>query len=104
MKPIDWNHNILPQMPVNYSELLLQTQIAMLSNLHSVYNSLEMPHPILQYQTHKIENGKHGIYYPIVFNDVMGLEESSGKGVHKDDIINALKGHVKEGHKVMWIK
>ncbi|KAM9472000.1 interferon-induced protein 44-like [Salvelinus alpinus] len=53
----------------------------------------------IKYQTHKIETGKHGIYYPIVFNDVMGLEESSGKGVHKDDIINALKGHVKEGHK-----
>uniref|UniRef100_A0A673YW95 Interferon-induced protein 44-like n=1 Tax=Salmo trutta TaxID=8032 RepID=A0A673YW95_SALTR len=53
----------------------------------------------IKYQTHKIEKGKHGIYYPIVFNDVMGLEESSGKGVHKDDIINALKGHVKEGHK-----
>uniref|UniRef100_A0A8C7IIN6 G domain-containing protein n=1 Tax=Oncorhynchus kisutch TaxID=8019 RepID=A0A8C7IIN6_ONCKI len=38
-----------------------------------------------KYQTHKIGKGKHGIYYPIVFND--------------DDIINALKGHVKEGHK-----
>nr|XP_023998582.1 interferon-induced protein 44-like [Salvelinus alpinus] len=65
----------------------------------SITRKVKMPHPILQYQTHKIETGKHGIYYPIVFNDVMGLEESSGKGVHKDDIINALKGHVKEGHK-----
>lgn len=84
---------------MNYSELLLQTQNC--NAFKSAYNSLEMPHPILQYQTHKIGKGKHGIYYPIVFNDVMGLQESSGKGVHKDDIINALKGHVKEGHKVM---
>nr|XP_029509945.1 interferon-induced protein 44-like [Oncorhynchus nerka] len=37
---------------------------------------------------------------PLSSMDVMGLQESSGKGVHKDDIINALKGHVKEGHKM----
>ncbi|CAB1342291.1 unnamed protein product [Coregonus sp. 'balchen'] len=52
-----------------------------------------------QYKTHKIENRKTGIYYPFVFNDVMGFEKQSGKGVNEDDLIKALTGHVKEGHK-----
>ncbi|XP_029626624.1 interferon-induced protein 44-like [Salmo trutta] len=51
------------------------------------------------YKTHKIENRKTGSYYRFVFNDVMGFEKLSGKGVHEDDLIKALRGHVKEGHK-----
>lgn len=64
-----------------------------------MYNSLEMH--ILFYSTKptKSKKEKHGIYFPLVFNDVMGLGKSV-KGVHKVDIIKALKSHVKEGHKV----
>ncbi|CAB1342294.1 unnamed protein product, partial [Coregonus sp. 'balchen'] len=51
------------------------------------------------YKTHNIENEKTGSNLPFVFNDVIGLEKGSGKGVHEDDIIKALKGHVKEGYK-----
>uniref|UniRef100_A0A4W5LYL7 G domain-containing protein n=1 Tax=Hucho hucho TaxID=62062 RepID=A0A4W5LYL7_9TELE len=53
----------------------------------------------IKYKTHKIENRTTESYYPFVFNDVMGFEEKSGKGVHEDDLIKALTGHVKEGHK-----
>uniref|UniRef100_A0A4W5LYL1 G domain-containing protein n=1 Tax=Hucho hucho TaxID=62062 RepID=A0A4W5LYL1_9TELE len=42
---------------------------------------------------------KTGLYYPFVFNDVMGFEKASGKGVHGDDLSKALTGHVKENHK-----
>uniref|UniRef100_A0AAY3ZZ47 G domain-containing protein n=1 Tax=Denticeps clupeoides TaxID=299321 RepID=A0AAY3ZZ47_9TELE len=35
---------------------------------------------------------------PFVFNDVMGLEGEESKGVHPDDIINILKGHIKDNY------
>lgn len=56
-----------------------------------------------QYKTHKISKGGRGNYYSIVFNDVMGLEEGPGNGVSVDDMILALKGHVKEGYKVQTV-
>lgn len=57
-----------------------------------------------QYKTHKIENRQTGLYYPFVFNDVMGFEKASGKGVHGDDLSKALTGHVKENHKVSRVQ
>lgn len=57
---------------------------------------------MFQYETHKIREGKGTpkTFYPFIFNDIMGLEEGSDCGVHADDIKQAMKGHVMEGHKV----
>ncbi|XP_035985364.1 interferon-induced protein 44-like [Fundulus heteroclitus] len=54
-----------------------------------------------QYETHKFSKGrgKSAEFYPVVFNDIMGLEDGNETGVHPDDIKLALEGHVKEGHK-----
>ncbi|XP_016521566.1 interferon-induced protein 44-like, partial [Poecilia formosa] len=49
------------------------------------------------YKTYKFKKEGRGNVYPFVFNDVMGLEERTG--VRTDDIILALKGHVKDGYK-----
>ncbi|XP_043987719.1 uncharacterized protein LOC122839814 isoform X1 [Gambusia affinis] len=51
------------------------------------------------YQTYKIKKEGRGDSYPFVFNDIMGLEDEDGRGVRTDDIILALKGHVKDGYK-----
>uniref|UniRef100_A0A8B9JH05 Ig-like domain-containing protein n=1 Tax=Astyanax mexicanus TaxID=7994 RepID=A0A8B9JH05_ASTMX len=36
---------------------------------------------------------------PFAFFDVMGLEEGKNEGMHTDDIISALKGHIPEKYK-----
>ncbi|KAJ7999710.1 hypothetical protein DPEC_G00197230 [Dallia pectoralis] len=48
------------------------------------------------YQTHYIQNGPGRL--PFVFNDVMGLEAQKGTGIHYDDLISALRGHIPEGY------
>ncbi|KAJ8387378.1 hypothetical protein AAFF_G00157550 [Aldrovandia affinis] len=51
-----------------------------------------------KYKTHLIKNpNMPGSTYSFAFNDVMGLE--GDQGVCTSDIINAMKGHVKEGYK-----
>ncbi|XP_030609600.1 interferon-induced protein 44-like [Archocentrus centrarchus] len=54
-----------------------------------------------KYQTHKIKKGRgsSAVCYPLVFNDIMGLEGGTNAGVHPDDIKLAMRGHVREGHK-----
>ncbi|KAG9330325.1 hypothetical protein JZ751_025687, partial [Albula glossodonta] len=52
------------------------------------------------YKTYTIENRSvPGSSYAFVFNDVMGLEAAERGGVQVDDIISALKGHIKDGYK-----
>ncbi|KAM4560696.1 interferon-induced protein 44-like [Fundulus diaphanus] len=53
------------------------------------------------FETHKLNKGRGNekTIYPVVFNDIMGVEEGESRGVHEDDIKLALQGHVKEGHK-----
>uniref|UniRef100_A0A3Q2PW85 Uncharacterized protein n=1 Tax=Fundulus heteroclitus TaxID=8078 RepID=A0A3Q2PW85_FUNHE len=54
-----------------------------------------------KYETHKFIKGQGSskTFYPVVFIDMMGLEEGDSRGVHENDIKLALQGHVKEGHK-----
>ncbi|XP_044221341.1 interferon-induced protein 44-like [Thunnus albacares] len=52
------------------------------------------------YETHKIRKGRgtSKTFYPIVFNDIMGLEEGTDCGICAEDIKLAMMGHVKEGY------
>ncbi|KAG9333847.1 hypothetical protein JZ751_009997 [Albula glossodonta] len=51
------------------------------------------------YKTYTIENrSAPGSSYAFVFNDVMGLEAEEQRGTQVDDIISALKGHIKEDY------
>ncbi|XP_049416467.1 interferon-induced protein 44-like isoform X1 [Epinephelus fuscoguttatus] len=50
-----------------------------------------------KYKTYKIRKGQ-GSHYPFVFNDIMGFEKDTDRGVDVDDVILALKGHVEENH------
>ncbi|CAB1315412.1 unnamed protein product, partial [Coregonus sp. 'balchen'] len=51
----------------------------------------------MKYKTHYIQGRKGEKRLPFAFNDVMGLETKKN-GLHPDDIINALKGHLPEGY------
>ncbi|KAK7940253.1 hypothetical protein WMY93_003579 [Mugilogobius chulae] len=50
-----------------------------------------------KYQTHTIKKDS-STCYPFVFIDVMGLEKDRKKGASPEDIVLALKGHMKDGY------
>ncbi|XP_029968425.1 interferon-induced protein 44-like [Salarias fasciatus] len=52
-----------------------------------------------KYETHWIKRLGGGDYYKFVFNDIMGIEDGSGRGVHVNDIKLAMMGNVMENHK-----
>ncbi|KAL6485189.1 hypothetical protein MHYP_G00072340 [Metynnis hypsauchen] len=49
----------------------------------------------IYYQKYSVAQGK---FFPFAFNDIMGVEKEKCEGVLTDDIISALKGHVKEDY------
>ncbi|XP_028249979.1 interferon-induced protein 44-like isoform X2 [Parambassis ranga] len=51
-----------------------------------------------KYETHRFQITREGqtTYYPVFFNDIMGMEENSG--ISLTDIRLAMRGHVKEGY------
>ncbi|XP_074539278.1 interferon-induced protein 44-like [Halichoeres trimaculatus] len=52
----------------------------------------------LTYKTYKIEKDAQSSY-SVVFNNIMGFEENTNNGVQVEDVILAMKGHVKENYK-----
>ncbi|XP_076857252.1 interferon-induced protein 44-like [Brachyhypopomus gauderio] len=56
-----------------------------------------LPSSVGTYEKYGIGNGRKGML-PLAFNDIMGVEEGKYAGVHTDDIINAMKGHITEGY------
>ncbi|XP_042565249.1 interferon-induced protein 44-like isoform X2 [Clupea harengus] len=50
----------------------------------------------LTYNSYQIKNIENKAL-PYVFSDIMGLEIANKEGSHPDDIINILKGHIREG-------
>uniref|UniRef100_A0A672J9T6 G domain-containing protein n=1 Tax=Salarias fasciatus TaxID=181472 RepID=A0A672J9T6_SALFA len=51
------------------------------------------------YKTHRIKKDGTGDHCNFVFNDIMGIEDGTGHGVHVDDIKLAMMGHVKDEYK-----
>ncbi|KAG9276839.1 hypothetical protein AMEX_G9197, partial [Astyanax mexicanus] len=51
----------------------------------------------LQFHKRQVGNAKDG-FLPLVLNDTMGLESEPMYGLHPDDIIAALKGHITDGY------
>ncbi|XP_016422872.1 interferon-induced protein 44-like [Sinocyclocheilus rhinocerous] len=50
----------------------------------------------VDYTSYEIETGNSSL--TVVINDVMGLEKGFRQGCPLEDIINAIHGHVKQGH------
>ncbi|XP_036413175.1 interferon-induced protein 44-like [Colossoma macropomum] len=51
-----------------------------------------------KFKIHRLKKDGPGSYYPFVFSDIMGLEQGHSEGVHTDDIISILEGHVRNGY------
>ncbi|KAI4902000.1 hypothetical protein NFI96_003046 [Prochilodus magdalenae] len=51
-----------------------------------------------QYKAYRITN-RHSETLPFILNDVMGLEQKPEDGIHPDDIVNAMLGHIQDGYK-----
>ncbi|KAI4902442.1 hypothetical protein NFI96_029760, partial [Prochilodus magdalenae] len=49
-----------------------------------------------KYEKYQIGNAQDGL--SLTFSDTMGVELGEGNGVHIDDIISTLKGHILEGY------
>uniref|UniRef100_A0A672G509 G domain-containing protein n=1 Tax=Salarias fasciatus TaxID=181472 RepID=A0A672G509_SALFA len=54
-----------------------------------------------EYKGFRIQTEKPGTYYPLVFCDTMGIEKGSGRGVDVENIKLIMKGHVKDGCKLL---
>lgn len=54
-----------------------------------------------QYKTYKTKKVGGRSSFPFVFSDTMGLDPTSG--IQVDDVILALKGHVKDRYKVKFL-
>uniref|UniRef100_A0A3B4DUB2 G domain-containing protein n=1 Tax=Pygocentrus nattereri TaxID=42514 RepID=A0A3B4DUB2_PYGNA len=50
----------------------------------------------VKFKYHRLKKDGPGSFYPFVFTDIMGLEQSMG--VCTDDIKNILDGHIKNGY------
>nr|XP_046246600.1 interferon-induced protein 44-like [Scatophagus argus]XP_046246601.1 interferon-induced protein 44-like [Scatophagus argus] len=47
-----------------------------------------------QFRSYSVKAGREGKSLPIILCDTMGLEESTGAGLHDDDIVSIIKGHL----------
>ncbi|XP_071374722.1 interferon-induced protein 44-like [Centroberyx affinis] len=52
-----------------------------------------------KYTTYKIQKGNPRTFYSFIFNDIMGLEKDTNKGVRAEDIKLAMKGRMRDGYK-----
>ncbi|XP_030641305.1 interferon-induced protein 44-like [Chanos chanos] len=50
------------------------------------------------YKAYRFQISGHPGNVPFVVNDIMGLEQKDSDGIHIDDIISALQGHVKDNY------
>ncbi|XP_039590612.1 interferon-induced protein 44-like [Polypterus senegalus] len=93
---------------VDKPRILLVGQIGVgKSSFFNSVNSIFRGHVMLQatsgygdtsvskrYRTYPVQDGKGGKSLPYVLSDTMGLENGDGEGIHVDDIISVIKGHV----------
>ncbi|KAJ0063568.1 hypothetical protein NL108_003909 [Boleophthalmus pectinirostris] len=52
-----------------------------------------------EYKTYKIRKDQSDDCFPFVFTDTMGLEPLKDQGIHVEDLVLILKGHVRDGYK-----
>ncbi|XP_060716913.1 interferon-induced protein 44 [Tachysurus vachellii] len=51
-----------------------------------------------EFKNHRLKKDGPGSFYPFVFLDIMGVESEASSGVHSEDIIKILHGHVKSNY------
>ncbi|XP_056870809.1 interferon-induced protein 44-like [Takifugu flavidus] len=89
------------ESPVSSTLLKLFYKVKSLAELSQMEICLKAPSPRNTKTTDSLDSLIQTAIIASLFNDIVGLEE--GRGAHVDDIILALKGHVRDGYKVMKV-
>ncbi|KAF5888825.1 interferon-induced protein 44-like, partial [Clarias magur] len=52
----------------------------------------------LKLKHYRLKKNEPGSFYPFVLSDIMGLEPEDSRGVHTEDMIKILQGHINDGY------
>uniref|UniRef100_H2RYC9 Uncharacterized protein n=1 Tax=Takifugu rubripes TaxID=31033 RepID=H2RYC9_TAKRU len=98
-KPIDGSVNKARILLLGPSGVGKSSFVNSVFSIFREYSSLNC----LTFRPYLIRGVKEGTFLNLALCDAMGLSEKKGEGLHSDDIISIIQGHVPDGYQVNFI-